>query len=95
MRLSSDCCTDGSAVRLGRDEEVNQDCNIVRRAGGAVGLHCSCQRPGWCQTGWQQSISMALLQEHKREWLIIDFEDEEVVYVMDVDMVGPLIQIIS
>ncbi|RXN39242.1 Calcium-binding mitochondrial carrier S -1 [Labeo rohita] len=30
---------------------------------------------------------MALLQEHKGEWLIIDFEDEEAVYVMDVDMV--------
>jgi len=38
---------------------------------------------------------MALLQEHKREWLIIDIEDEEAVYVMDVDMVGPLIHIIS
>lgn len=45
MRLSSDCCTDGSAVRLGRDEEVNRDCNIVKRAGEAIGLHCSCQRP--------------------------------------------------
>ncbi len=31
---------------------------------------------------------MALLQEHKREWLLIDFENEEAVNVMDVDMVG-------
>lgn len=44
MRLSSDCYTDGSAVSLGRDE-VNRDCNIVKRAGEAIGLHCSCQRP--------------------------------------------------
>ncbi|XP_073788480.1 mitochondrial adenyl nucleotide antiporter SLC25A24 isoform X1 [Danio rerio] len=30
---------------------------------------------------------MALLQEHRGEWFIIDFEDEEAVYVMDIDMV--------
>lgn len=44
---------------------------------------------------WQQRFSMALLQEHKGKWLIFDFEDEEAIYVMDVDMVGPLIRIIS
>jgi len=36
---------------------------------------------------------MALLHEHKGEWLIFDFEDEEAIHVMDVDMVGPLIRI--
>lgn len=38
---------------------------------------------------------MALLQEHRGEWFIIDFVDEEAVYVMDIDMVGQLICIIS
>lgn len=37
MCSSSDCSTDGSAVRLGRDEGV-----IVRRAGKAIDLRCSC-----------------------------------------------------